>query len=107
MSQTPETAARTGAAPASGAPSAPGVSIVVPVLNEGRHLRDAVTLLLQQEYAGPLEVVLALGPSSDDTDKVAAQVAAADDRVTLVPNPSGRARARPRAARRTPAAGAA
>ena len=90
MSQTPETAARTGAAPASGAPSAPGVSIVVPVLNEGRHLREAVTALLQQEYAGPLEIVLALGPSTDDTDAVAAEVAAADPRVTLVPNPSGR-----------------
>lgn len=90
MSQPPATAAETGPdlAPAGG--PAPGVSIVVPVLNEGRHLREAVTALLQQDYAGPLEVVLALGPSSDDTDEIAAQVAAEDPRVTLVANPSGR-----------------
>lgn len=90
MSQPPETAAPTVPDPAPAGAPAPGVSIVVPVLNEGRHLREAVTALLQQEYAGPLEVVLALGPSSDDTDAIAEQVAAADPRVTLVANPSGR-----------------
>lgn len=90
MSQTPATAAQTGSAPAPAEGSAPGVSIVVPVLNEARHLRDAVARLLQQEYAGPLEVVLALGPSTDDTDEIAAQVAAGDPRVTLVANPTGR-----------------
>lgn len=68
----------------------PPVSVVIPVLNEGRHLRDAVGQVLAQAYSGPLEVVLALGPSSDDTDAVAAELAASDPRVRTVPNPTGR-----------------
>ncbi|GAA5033769.1 hypothetical protein GCM10023258_33910 [Terrabacter aeriphilus] len=68
----------------------PAVSVIMPLLNEERHLRDAVAMILAQDYSGPLEVVLALGPSTDRTDEVAAAVAAADPRVRLVPNPSGR-----------------
>jgi succinoglycan biosynthesis protein ExoA len=68
----------------------PGVSVVVPVLDEERHLASAVARILGQDYAGDLEVVLALGPSTDRTDEVAAGLAAADDRVRLVPNPTGR-----------------
>ena len=67
-----------------------GVSVVVPVLNEERHLRDAVAEMLQQDYAGPLEVVLALGPSRDHTDEIAAEISTADPRVRLVANPTGR-----------------
>ena len=68
----------------------PGVSLVVPVLNEERHLADAVAQLLDQSYGGPLEVVLALGPSTDGTDAVAARLAGADPRIRLVANPTGR-----------------
>lgn len=68
----------------------PGVSVVVPVLNEERHLRDAVHRILEQKYDGPLEVVLALGPSRDRTDDVAAELAAHDPRVRTVRNPTGR-----------------
>jgi glycosyltransferase involved in cell wall biosynthesis len=66
------------------------VSVVLPVLNEERHLADAVTSVLAQDYPGPLEVVLALGPSTDRTDEVAAGLVAADDRVRAVRNPTGR-----------------
>ncbi|WP_404384275.1 glycosyltransferase family 2 protein [Knoellia locipacati] len=68
----------------------PPVSVVIPVLNEERHLRDAVGQVLRQSYAGELEVVLALGPSTDRTDEVAADLAASDPRVRTVNNPSGR-----------------
>ena len=68
----------------------PGVSVVLPVLNEERHLADAVGSILAQDYPGPLEVVLALGPSTDRTDDVAADLAAADPRVRTVRNPTGR-----------------
>ncbi|HEU4675390.1 MAG TPA: glycosyltransferase family 2 protein, partial [Motilibacteraceae bacterium] len=68
----------------------PGVSVVMPVLNEERHLRDAVARVLGQDYPGPLEVVLALGPSRDRTDQIARTLAERDGRVTAVPNPSGR-----------------
>lgn len=79
-----------GSSDSSSAGSPPGVSVVVPVLNEEAHLRGAVRRLLGQTYAGPLEVVLALGPSTDATDTVAAELAASDARVRLVANPSGR-----------------
>ena len=68
----------------------PGVSVVLPVLNEERHLADAVGSILAQDYPGPLEIVLALGPSADRTDDVAARLAAEDPRVHTVRNPSGR-----------------
>lgn len=66
------------------------VSVVMPVLNEQRHLHEAVTRVLAQDFDGDLELVLALGPSTDRTDDVAAELAAADPRIRLVPNPSGR-----------------
>jgi succinoglycan biosynthesis protein ExoA len=64
--------------------------VVLPVLNEERHLEGAVRSVLAQDYDGPLEVILALGPSTDATDAVAARLAAADERVRTVPNPTGR-----------------
>lgn len=75
------------ATPASGWPA---VSVIMPVLNEERHLRAAVAGILAQEYPGVLEVVLAIGPCTDRTDEVAAALTAADPRVRVVPNPSGR-----------------
>lgn len=70
--------------------SARGVSVVMPVLNEERHLASAVERILQSRYDGPIQVVLALGPSTDGTDDVASRLAAADPRVIAVANPTGR-----------------
>src|SRR3954471_15772201 len=67
----------------------PGVSVVMPVLDEERHLRTAVGTVLGQDYPGPLELVLALGPSRDRTDEIAAELAAEDARVRTVANPTG------------------
>ena len=77
-------------APTDDAATAPPVSVVIPVLDEERHLRDAVRQVLDQDYPGALEVVLALGPSTDGTDEVAAALATSDPRVRTVANPSGR-----------------
>ncbi|MGA1502009.1 MAG: glycosyltransferase family 2 protein [Candidatus Nanopelagicales bacterium] len=68
----------------------PGVSVVIPVLDEQEHLDEAITAILASSYDGPLQVVLALGPSRDSTDEIAAAIAAADARVVTVPNPSGK-----------------
>ncbi|MDA8370082.1 MAG: glycosyltransferase family 2 protein [Nocardiopsaceae bacterium] len=68
----------------------PAVSVVMPILNEERHLAAAVRHVLAQEYPGELEVVLAVGPSTDRTREVADEVAAADPRVKVVANPTGR-----------------
>lgn len=71
-------------------PRWPSVSVVMPILNEERHLADAVRRVLAQGYPGALEVVLAVGPSRDATERIAQQLSAADERVRVVPNPSGR-----------------
>ena len=68
----------------------PSVSVVMPVLNEERHLAQAVGRVLAQEYPGELDVVLAVGPSKDRTQEVADGLAAADPRVRVVPNRTGR-----------------
>ncbi|TXS36192.1 glycosyltransferase family 2 protein [Streptomyces sp. OR43] len=68
----------------------PAVSVIMPVLNEERHLRNSVRHILEQEYAGEMEVVIALGPSTDRTDAIAAELVAEDPRVQTVPNPTGR-----------------
>ena len=68
----------------------PRVAVIMPVLNEERHLAAAVRQVLQQDWPGELEVVLALGPSHDRTDAVARDLATKDARVTLVRNPTGR-----------------
>ena len=68
----------------------PAVSVVLPVLNEELHLANAVQSILSQDYAGELEIILALGPSKDKTNDVAERLALADKRILLVQNPSGR-----------------
>jgi glycosyltransferase involved in cell wall biosynthesis len=66
----------------------------MPVLDESRHLREAVLRILDQEYPGDIEVVIALGPSRDDTDEIAAalvaETAGTAREVRTVPNPTGR-----------------
>ncbi len=68
----------------------PGVSVVMPVLNEERHLAAAVSRVLDQEYPGEVEVILCLGPSQDATRAIADQLVAADARIRVVDNPAGR-----------------
>jgi succinoglycan biosynthesis protein ExoA len=67
----------------------PPVSVVMSVLNEARHLRRSVAHALGQDYPGPIEVVIAVGPCSDGTDDVVARLQAEDPRVRAVPNPAG------------------
>ena len=67
-----------------------GVSVILPVLNEEFHLAHAVNAILSQDYAGPMEVILAIGPSKDRTQMVANELRERDPRVVLVANPSGR-----------------
>jgi len=62
----------------------------MPVLNEQEHLTEAVEAILASSYDGPLQVVLALGPSRDETDAIAQRMAHDDPRVITVPNPTGR-----------------
>ena len=71
-------------------PASPGISVILPVLNEQAHLEDSIRAILSQNYLGKFEVILALGPSRDSTNEIARSLAAEDSRVILVENPSGR-----------------
>lgn len=68
--------------------STPGVSYVMPVLNEARYIENAIITVLGQDYAGPKQVVLALGPSTDGTTEIVERLAAADPRIVTVSNPA-------------------
>jgi len=68
----------------------PSISVVMPVLNEARHLAESVGQILAQHYLGEVELVIALGPSRDGTDDVARELAAADPRIKLIRNPTGK-----------------
>jgi succinoglycan biosynthesis protein ExoA len=65
------------------------ISVVMPVRDEERYLEQAVRGVLGQDYPGELELILAVGPSRDQTAAIAARIARADARVTVVANPSG------------------
>ena len=67
----------------------PGVSYVMPVLNEVDHIAAAVNSLTTQDYEGPFEIILALGPSVDGTNDIIAQMALADPRIRSIPNELG------------------
>jgi GT2 family glycosyltransferase len=62
----------------------------MPVRNEERHLAEAVRHVLGQDYPGEFELVLAVGPSGDRTEQIARDLAAAQPRLTVVPNPTGK-----------------
>ena len=68
----------------------PAISVILPVLNEEPHLAESVSAILSQDYVGPLEIILALGPSSDQTNVIAESLAQRDSRIKLVMNPTGK-----------------
>jgi succinoglycan biosynthesis protein ExoA len=65
----------------------PGVSYVMPVLNEADYVESAVASILAQDYPAQSEVVLALGPSTDETNAIVARMQRADPRIETVDNP--------------------
>lgn len=66
-----------------------GVSYVMPVLNDVTHVRAAVDSLLSQDYAGPFEVAIAVGPSIDGTNQLVDELSRADARIQVIANPVG------------------
>ena len=70
--------------------TSPDLSVILPVLNEANHLAAAVKAILSQDYPGKFEVILAIGPSKDETLEIAKELAKSDSRVVVVLNPTGR-----------------
>ena len=70
--------------------SFPSVAIVMPVLNEEAHLESAIDRLLAQDYQGEITIVLAVAPSGDRTEDIAAELAERHSILSVVANPSGK-----------------
>lgn len=64
-----------------------GVSYVIPVLNEVAYIEAAIRTVLEQDYSGESELILALGPSNDGTTELVEKLAAIDSRIVIVHNP--------------------
>jgi len=69
--------------------SSPAVTVIMPVLNEESHLEASVQSILDQAYPGELEIILALGPSHDKTNAVAAEIAKRVPSLRFIDNPRG------------------
>ena len=67
----------------------PTVSVIVPVRDEAPHLERAVASILDQDYPLPFDICLAVAPSTDGTEQLAARIAAGEPRVSVVDNPAG------------------
>lgn len=65
------------------------VSVLIPVLNEERQIRETVATMLGQELDGlTLELVFADGRSDDRTKEILQEMGVDDDRIVVVDNPS-------------------
>jgi len=68
----------------------PGISVILPVLNEEDHLEESIRAILTQDYAGECEIILALGPSKDRTNQIAERLSEENSHIILVSNPTGK-----------------
>jgi glycosyltransferase involved in cell wall biosynthesis len=66
------------------------ISVILAVRNEGAHLANSVQAILSQDFTGPLEVIVALGPSDDGSEVIAQKLAESDSRITIIASPTGR-----------------
>jgi succinoglycan biosynthesis protein ExoA len=68
----------------------PPVDVVIPALDAEATLDSCLDAVLDQDYDGPVGVVVAVGPGRDATREIAEARARADSRVRVISNPSGR-----------------
>jgi cellulose synthase/poly-beta-1,6-N-acetylglucosamine synthase-like glycosyltransferase len=68
----------------------PAVSVLMPVRDEEPYLADAVKHVLGQDYPGPIQLVMAVGPSKDRTAQIADDLARTEPRLTVIENPTGK-----------------
>jgi succinoglycan biosynthesis protein ExoA len=63
------------------------VSVLVPVLNEASHIREAAEAMRAQRFEGTLELLFIDGGSTDGTRAVLEELAAGDPRIRVLDNP--------------------
>jgi succinoglycan biosynthesis protein ExoA len=66
------------------------VSVLIPVLNEEAHLRQAAEAMLAQDFPGRVEFLYIDGGSEDASLAILKELAAADDRIRILTNPARR-----------------
>jgi succinoglycan biosynthesis protein ExoA len=64
------------------------VSVVVPVRNEQSCIRETVASMQAQRFEGTFELLLVDGRSEDGTRTILDEIAAQDERITVVDNPA-------------------
>src|SRR4051812_4341854 len=62
-------------------------SVLVPVLNEEEHIREAVDAMRAQEFDGTIELLFMDGGSTDSTRALLEELAAEDPRIRVLDNP--------------------
>jgi succinoglycan biosynthesis protein ExoA len=62
-------------------------SVLIPVLNEERHIRDTVAAMQAQRFDGALEFLFMDGRSGDRTKGILEELAAGDPRIRVFDNP--------------------
>jgi succinoglycan biosynthesis protein ExoA len=62
-------------------------SVLIPVLNEEEHIREAVDAMRAQEFDGTIELLFMDGGSADGTRAVLEELAAEDPRIRVLDNP--------------------
>lgn len=92
MSPTPPSAPeeQDSAEPPQSTSGCEGVSVILSVLNEEPHLAETLAAVFAQDWSGHLQIVVALGPSTDRTTEIAQEIANQNEGVCLVENLSGR-----------------
>jgi succinoglycan biosynthesis protein ExoA len=66
------------------------ISVLVPVLNEERHIRETVTAMQAQRFDGAVELLFADGGSEDRTREILLALAEQDPRIRVLENPRRR-----------------
>jgi succinoglycan biosynthesis protein ExoA len=85
--QTPSTQLRKAVFGGSLKHDLPTVSIVIPTFNEELHLEGVIRSFQKNGYAGIVEILIADGGSSDQTEAIVERMAAQDRRIKLLHNP--------------------
>jgi succinoglycan biosynthesis protein ExoA len=70
-------------------PKLPTVTVIMPVRNEQKHLAAAVESIYAQDYPLNIEVLLAVGPSVDDTALIAKKLEEKFNSLKVIDNPRG------------------
>ena len=66
------------------------VSVLIPVLDEAAHLREAAARMTAQDFAGDVEFLFIDGGSEDASPAILRELAEADPRIRVLANPDRR-----------------